>query len=309
MDNGAIISFDNYSRIRQNPNGTENGIDLVCSIDYVHRWKDGFLYIYDQSNQIRTVYYGRDLIPNVNYDSTQGYIVGSIYVQDNGNSYICIDNSVGAAVWEIWNTVGNYLPLSGGTLTGALSTTDILYTSGGDSNQWNSTYTNFSFQSANNISVYSTVASNSATWGGGGSGGGGALYYFNQAIDAQLPTTNLPLTAHQLGRLGLIAQTTYTSPIISQASYSLVAGFVTDVLDPNVDAIPGGIWDFNIWAYSNATVNNPTVLQALVYTYDGTNAPVLLSTSDNTTLIRFIISFFNKSKRTFKNSAFIFEIT
>jgi hypothetical protein len=173
MDNGAIISFDNYSRIRQNPNGTENGIDLVCSIDYVHRWKDGFLYIYDQSNQIRTVYYGRDLIPNVNYDSSQGYIVGSIYVQDNGNSYICIDNSVGTAVWEIWNTVGNYLPLSGGTLTGALSTTDILYTSGGNSTQWNSTYTNFSFQSANNISVYNTVASNSATWGTGGGGGGG----------------------------------------------------------------------------------------------------------------------------------------
>jgi hypothetical protein len=193
MDHDAIISFDNYSRIRQNPNGSDNGIDLVCSIDYVHRWKDGFLYIYDQSNQIRTVYYGRDLIPGVNYDSSQGYIVGSVYVQDNGNSYICNDNSVGSAVWEIWNTVGNYLPLSGGTLIGAVSTTDILYTTGGNSNQWNNaystvqtnsanwnyqgtdiksissnwenTYIEFSTQSANNASVYSTVNTNSAvTW-------------------------------------------------------------------------------------------------------------------------------------------------
>jgi hypothetical protein len=193
MDNNAIISFDNYSRIRQNPNGTENGIDLVCSIDYVHRWKDGFLYIYDQSNQIRTVYYGRDLIPSVNYDSSQGYIVGSIYVQDNGNSYICNDNSVGAAVWEIWNTVGNYLPLSGGTLTGSLSTTNVLYTNGGNSNQWNSSYTTintnsatnwnyqgtdiksltgnwqntyigFSSQSANNLSVYNSFNSNSSNY-------------------------------------------------------------------------------------------------------------------------------------------------
>ena len=178
MDHDAIISFDNYSRIRQNPNGSDNGIDLVCSIDYVHRWKDGFLYIYDQSNQIRTVYYGRDLIPGVNYDSSQGYIVGSVYVQDNGNSYICDDNSVGSSVWEIWNTVGNYLPLSGGTLIGAVSTTNVLYTTGGNSNQWNNTYSmvqtnsaNWNYQgtdiksiSSNWENTYNTVNTNSADW-------------------------------------------------------------------------------------------------------------------------------------------------
>ena len=161
--------------------------------------------------------------------------------------------------------------LSNKTFVDRLSTTGIAYANGGDSNQWNSAYT--------------TVNTSSATWAtGSGGGGGGILYYFNQATLAQSPTTNLPLTAHQLGRLGLSAQTVYTSPNISQASYSLIAGFVTDVLDPNVGAIPGGIWDFNIWGYSNASANNPTVLQALVYTYDGVNAPVLLSTSDDTTL-------------------------
>jgi hypothetical protein len=34
---------------------------------------------------------------------------------------------------------------------------------------WQNTYTDFSAQSANNASVYSTVQSNSAAWGGGGS--------------------------------------------------------------------------------------------------------------------------------------------
>jgi hypothetical protein len=161
--------------------------------------------------------------------------------------------------------------LSNKTFVDHLSTTGVAYASGGNSNQWNSAYT--------------TVNANSATWAtGAGGGGGGILYYFNQATLAQSPTTNLPLTAHQLGRLGLSAQTVYVSPTISQASYSLVAGFVTNVLDPHVNAIPGGIWDFNIWGFSNATVNNPTVMQALVYTYDGINAPVLLSTSDDTTL-------------------------
>ena len=150
---------------------------------------------------------------------------------------------------------------------------------------WENTYTNFSLQSANNLSVYNNVYTNSAYWQATtGGGGGGIIYYFNQATLAQSPTTNIPITAHQLGRSGLSAQTIYTSSTLSQVSYSLIAGFLTDVLDPNTTVIPAGVWDFNIWGYSNANVNNPTVMQALVYKYDGINAPVLISTSDDTTL-------------------------
>ena len=117
----------------------------------------------------------------------------------------------------------------------------------------------------------------------GGSGGGGLVYFLNQALSGESPTQNLPLSA-QLGRTGLLDQTTLTSPHLSQASYDLIAGFVTDVLDPNLDSIPGGIWDFNVWGYSNANVNNPTVIQALVYKYNNVDAPTLLSTSNDTTL-------------------------
>jgi len=97
MDTNADIAFDNGSRIHQNPSA--NGIDQVCSIDYVHRWSSGLLYILDQINQIRVVKYGMSLVPDAFYDSTQGYIVGSIFEQDGGNRYICTDDTPTAAVW------------------------------------------------------------------------------------------------------------------------------------------------------------------------------------------------------------------
>ena len=130
---------------------------------------------------------------------------------------------------------------------------------------------------------------NGTAWGPGsiptgGSGGGGIVYFFNQAISAQPPTTNLPLSTHEMGRVALSGQTILTSNHLSQAVYDLVGGYVTDVLDPSVDYIPAGIWDFNIWGYSDANINNPTVLKALVYTYDEVNAPVLISTSPDVTL-------------------------
>jgi hypothetical protein len=55
---------------------------------------------------------------------------------------------------QIVPTVGAYLPLSGGTLTGAVSTTNVIYTTGGNSDQWNSTY--------------STVQTSSGSWNAAG---------------------------------------------------------------------------------------------------------------------------------------------
>jgi hypothetical protein len=106
-------------------------------------------------------------------------------------------------------------------------------------------------------------------------------YYLRQDVDADAPTTNIPGTPKQLGRTGAVAQTTITSGILTSGVWTLLGGYVSESvpLDPNITAIPGGIWDFNLWAYGTANANAGTRMRAKVYTYNGTDAPTLIGTS------------------------------
>lgn len=96
MNESAEITFTNNSRIRQTPGA--NGLDLVCSIEYVHRWKEGSLYILDTANSIRVVMYGI-ATPDSSFDFTQGYTIGSRVIKDDGTTYVCTDSTEAAAVW------------------------------------------------------------------------------------------------------------------------------------------------------------------------------------------------------------------
>jgi len=115
----------------------------------------------------------------------------------------------------------------------------------------------------------------------GGSGGGGIAYFLNAAQAGASPVTNLPGEPKALGRASESLQSVVTSGTLSQVDYTLVRGFVTAVGDPGVTTIPAGIWDFNLWASSNANSANQTILQARLYKYDASNALTLLATSDD----------------------------
>lgn len=123
-----------------------------------------------------------------------------------------------------------------------------------------------------------TPATNSS---GGGGGANGLTYYlrFDQAADA--PTTNLPGTPKQLGRTGATTQSSVTSGTLTSGTWTLLAGFVSESvpIDPNITSIPGGLWDINAWALGTANQQSPTSIRAKIYTYDGANAPTLISTS------------------------------
>ena len=116
----------------------------------------------------------------------------------------------------------------------------------------------------------------------GGSGGGGLSYYFNFGTEAQSPTTNLsatPNTPKELGTVGTVLSSSYTSGHLSQTNYDLICGFVSLTGNPNTTTIPAGLWDFNIWASTNGTFANQTIIRLDVYKYNGVNNPTLLASS------------------------------
>jgi len=113
---------------------------------------------------------------------------------------------------------------------------------------------------------------NGTTWvatapAAGGSGGGGVLFYFNNATGGG----TIPAGAKELGRVAEISQSTITSGTLTSGVWTPIAGFVSDndPLDPNLEFLPAGIFDFNVWCTSTANINAPTLLRAVVYRWTG----------------------------------------
>ena len=109
----------------------------------------------------------------------------------------------------------------------------------------------------------------------GGSGGGGVLFYLNYGTNPDAPA---PANSKELGRVAEVAQTSVQSAVLTSGVWTDIAGFVSDTLDPNLQDIPAGIFDFNVWAKSDANANAPTLLRVQVYKWDGTTS-TLISTS------------------------------
>jgi hypothetical protein len=106
ISDGDEISFDNGSRIRKGltdaGNGGAKGVALVCSLDYELKWEAGRLYVMQQDGfTIREVSNNFTITPAATDDISKGFIVGSRWILDDGDLYICTDNTSTAAVWEL----------------------------------------------------------------------------------------------------------------------------------------------------------------------------------------------------------------
>jgi hypothetical protein len=123
---------------------------------------------------------------------------------------------------------------------------------------------------------------NGSTWiatapAAGGSGGGGVLFYFNNGTNADAPA---PSGAKELGRTAEVTLSSVTTGTLTSGVWTDVAKFVSDTLDPNLEFLPAGIFDFNVWCDGTANRNAPTVLRVQVNKWDGTTA-TNIATSGN----------------------------
>jgi hypothetical protein len=103
MDDGAIITFDNASRLKEGTTnaGANGGIAQVCSIDYELKWEAGRQYVMQQDGTtIRTEQFAFNTAPTATSDETEGYVVGSRRILDDGTTYLCTDATEDEAVWS-----------------------------------------------------------------------------------------------------------------------------------------------------------------------------------------------------------------
>jgi hypothetical protein len=104
---GAVgVLFDNTSTLRKGTidagYGGAKGIAQVCAVGYELKWEAGRLYVMgDGGTTIREVSHNFTTTPTTTDDNTKGFIVGSRWILDNGDLYICTDVTTATAVWVL----------------------------------------------------------------------------------------------------------------------------------------------------------------------------------------------------------------
>jgi hypothetical protein len=106
---GAV--FNNGAKVKEGTTdaglGGAKGVAMICSNAYELKWEAGRLYYMEQNGfTIREVTHNFTITPLVTDDSTKGFVVGSRWVLDNGDLYICSDDTIGAAVWNLQSVGG-----------------------------------------------------------------------------------------------------------------------------------------------------------------------------------------------------------
>ena len=104
LEEDAEITFANGSKLKVGTTdagtGGAGGLAQVCSIQYEKKWEAGLTYTLQQDGAtIRTV---RDAMsaPGAGHDETKGFAVGTRWIDDNGDVFICRDATEATAVWE-----------------------------------------------------------------------------------------------------------------------------------------------------------------------------------------------------------------
>ena len=226
---------------------------------------------------------------------------GVIALETTGVAALTYGSSTQVAVLDV-NAFGQITSAYNAAITPAgIGALDATAAAGGD---LTGNYPNPTVAKLQGYDVSSSVPTSGQvlTWNGsawvatapatGGSGGGGVLFYLNYGTNPDAPA---PSGSKELGRVAEVAQTSVQSGTLTTGVWTDIAGFVSDTLDPNLQDIPAGIFDFNVWARSDANANAPTSLRVQINKWDGTTSTLIATSgtaiaSNNGTTVQTAIS-------------------
>jgi hypothetical protein len=106
VSDGDAVILDNGANLKKGTTdaglGGAKGIALRCAVDYELKWEAGRLYVMEQDGfTIREVSHNFTTIPGDFDDISKGFVLGSRWILDNGDVYVCEDNLSGNAVWVL----------------------------------------------------------------------------------------------------------------------------------------------------------------------------------------------------------------
>jgi hypothetical protein len=267
VSDGDAIFLDNGSRVRKGVtdagNGGAKGVALVCSLDYELKWEAGRLYTMQQDGfTIREVSHNFTATPTVNDDITKGFVIGSRWILDNGDVYVCSDETASAAVWAL--IIEGTVTSVGLTMPSAFTVSNSPITSNGD----------IAVTGAGLVSQYVRGDGSLANFPASTGGGASVNYYLNGSVNQG---TFGGVTYYEMNRtpiLGLGTNFTLTN------TNNYIASFLTDAGDPNQLNIPAGNWNCELYFNISNNSGNPSFYIEL-YKYDGVTFTLIASSSTN----------------------------
>ena len=314
LNNEDSLLLENTSSLKKGTYnfGGNGGISRVCSNNYEDMWQDGFRHVFDQSGFIRNSTNCFNIVPDVSFDVTLRFKIGSIWTLDDGTNYICTDATEGAAVWELYNVI----PTSTSDLTNNgedgvnpfITAADVPSQIQSDWTQANTSaldyiknkptipsagvtsvgltmpsafsVTNSPITSSGDIAVTGAGLVSQYVRGDGSlanfpnsTGGGSSVnYYLNGSVSQG---TFSGTTYYQMSKTPILgAGTNFTRT--NGAGNGYIASFITDAGDPSFLNIPGGNWNVEFYFQSSATGGSPQ-FYGEIYKVSATNVFTLVA--------------------------------
>lgn len=256
ISDGDGVFMDNGSRLIKGVTdagtGGSKGIALKCSIDYEYKWEAGSLYVLEQNGlTIRETKYKFSFTPTVNDDSTKGFVIGSRWILDDGDVYVCTDATTATAVWVLQSTGSGTVTSVGLTMPSAFSVANSPVTTSGT----------LDVTAIGTASQYIRGDGTLATLPSGASGGSSIAYYLNGGTAASVATY------YQMSKIPVIG----TGVDFTKTGNGLISQWLTDVADPNRLEITAGAWNFEIYMSASNNTGTPAFyVELLKYSIGGT---------------------------------------